>query len=189
MQAKHQLLFIQGAGKGTHDEWDDKLVESLRQKLGPDYAIDYPRMPHEEEPSYARWKPALATALGNLRDGALLVAHSVGATTLIKLLTESSPPKCRAIFFIAAPFVGDGGWPADDVQFPPDLGAHLPKDIPIHFFHGLEDEVAPPAHLDRYQRAVPQARVHRLPGRDHQLNNDLSELAAEILLLDKQRAG
>lgn len=29
-----QILFIQGAGAGTHDEWDDKLVESLRQMLG-----------------------------------------------------------------------------------------------------------------------------------------------------------
>jgi len=27
---------------------------------------------------------------------------------------------------------------------------------------------------------IPQARVHRLPGRDHQLNNDLSDVAKAI---------
>lgn len=29
-----QVLFIQGGGAGTHDEWDGKLVESLRRELG-----------------------------------------------------------------------------------------------------------------------------------------------------------
>jgi hypothetical protein len=27
---------------------------------------------------------------------------------------------------------------------------------------------------------IPQAQVHRLPGRDHQLNNDLSEVAEAV---------
>jgi predicted alpha/beta hydrolase family esterase len=184
MGRREQLLFVQGGGQGTHDEWDDKLVESLRRQLGPDYEINYPRMPREEEPSYARWKPALEKALGTLRDGAALVAHSVGGTTLIKLLSESSPQKFSAIFFVAVPFIGDGGWQADDVQPPPGLAARLPKGIPIHFFHGLNDEVAPPSHLDLYARELPEARVHRLPGRDHQLNNDLSEVAAEILRIE-----
>lgn len=47
-------------------------------------------------------------------------------------------------------------------------------------FHGLQDETAPPSHADLYAAAIPQAQVHRLPGRDHQLNNDLNEVAATI---------
>jgi pimeloyl-ACP methyl ester carboxylesterase len=50
----------------------------------------------------------------------------------------------------------------------------------VHVFHGLGDETAPPAHARLYARAIPQARVHLLPGRDHQLNNDLSEVAEAI---------
>jgi pimeloyl-ACP methyl ester carboxylesterase len=50
----------------------------------------------------------------------------------------------------------------------------------VHVFHGLQDETAPPSHADLYARAIPQARVHQLPGRDHQLNNDLSEVAEAI---------
>jgi predicted alpha/beta hydrolase family esterase len=182
---KRQLLFVQGGGKGVHDEWDHKLVESLRRELGQDYEIHYPRMPSEDDPSYAPWKSALERLFGTLEDGAILVGHSVGGTILVKALAEQSPArKFGAIFLIAAPFAGDGGWSADDLRLPPDLGARLPEGVPIHLYHGLEDEVAPPSHIELYARAVPQARVHRLRGRDHQLDNDLKEVAAAILSLE-----
>jgi pimeloyl-ACP methyl ester carboxylesterase len=81
---------------------------------------------------------------------------------------------------IAAPFVGDGGWPSDEFELTSELGARLPPGVRVHVFHGLQDETAPPSHADLYARAIPQARVHQLPGRDHQLNNDLSEVAEAI---------
>jgi predicted alpha/beta hydrolase family esterase len=182
MREKRQLLFVQGGGIGVHDDWDGKLVSSLQHELGNEIDICYPRMPKEGNPSYELWKPALAEQLSVLRDGAILVGHSIGGTVLIRLLAEQVPiPELSGIFFIATPFLGDGGWSADGVQFSPELGMQLPKDVPIHFYHGLADETVPPSHVELYARAVPQGRVHRLPGRDHQLNNDLSEVAAVIL--------
>jgi predicted alpha/beta hydrolase family esterase len=188
MHVKHQLLFVQGGGQGVHGEWDSKLVESLRRELGPEYEIRYQRMPGEEKPSYASWRTTLEREFEKLRDGALLVGHSVGGTILLKALTEQlSDRKFAAILLIAVPFVGAGGWPADEMQLPADLGAHLPAGVPIHFYQGLEDKVAPPSHVDLYAHAVPQARVHRLLGRDHQLNNDLKEVSATILSLETRR--
>jgi len=182
-----QILFVQGAGKGTHDEWDDKLVASLRSRLGPGYDIHYPRMPNEDEPSYAAWSAALEPLLRTLHDGAVVVGHSVGGTVILKMLSERRPQlELGAVLLVAAPFAGDGGWSVGDLKIPPDLGARLPKGVPIHFFHGLEDETAPPAHVDLYARAVPHARVHRLPGRDHQLNDDLTEVAATISSLERK---
>ena len=181
---KRQLLFVQGGGEGTHDEWDDKLVESLRRELGTSYELHYPRMPREDEPSYTAWKAALEREFESLADDAIVVAHSLGATILLKALTELDTPRTfGAIFLIAAPFVGEGGWSTDDLQFPADLGAHLPAGVPIHFYHGLDDETAPPSHVDLYARAVPRAHVHRLRGRDHQLNNELKEVATAISAL------
>ena len=29
-----RVLFVQGGGEGTHDEWDHKLVDSLMRELG-----------------------------------------------------------------------------------------------------------------------------------------------------------
>ena len=185
---KRQLLFVQGGGAGTHDEWDDKLVASLRRELGPAFEIRYPRMPNEDDPKYSAWKAALEKELAALGDGAILVGHSLGATILLNALAESTPPRqLGAIFLIAAPFVGEGGWPSEDLKPPPDLGARLPRGVPIHIYHGLEDETAPPSHAELYARAIPQAQVHLLPHRDHQLNNDLREIAAAIIKAQEGR--
>ena len=86
-----QLLFIQGAGKDVHDAWDNKLVASLEQALGPAYAIRYPRMPDEAAPDPAAWKEAIAREIGELNDGLVLVGHSVGAAVLLDYLR--TPPK------------------------------------------------------------------------------------------------
>jgi predicted alpha/beta hydrolase family esterase len=183
---KHQVLFVQGGGSGAHDEWDDKLVESLERELGPDYEIRYPQMPDEDDPRYAAWKATLEKELAALDDRAILIGHSVGGTMLVNALAEHSSTRVfDALFLIAAPFVGDGGWSSDDLTSPADLGARLPRGTAVHIYHGLEDEVAPPSHADLYARAIPQAHVHRLPGGDHQLNNDLKDVAAEIKLLDR----
>ncbi|MFI6655218.1 alpha/beta fold hydrolase [Streptomyces sp. NPDC050523] len=181
MTGIQQVLFIQGGGAGAHDEWDDKLVDSLSRELGEKYEVRYPRMPDEGAPTYARWSPAIRREMADLEDGAVLAGHSVGGTILIQTLAER-PPACRlaAIVLIAAPFVGQDGWPGEEFELPGDLGARLPPGTPVHVFHGLEDETALPAHADLYARVIAQVQVHRLPGRDHQLNNDLSEVAKAI---------
>jgi len=180
-----QVLFVQGGGAGVHDEWDDKLVASLRRELGPKFQVRYPRMPNEDDPGYVAWKEALEKEFDTLDDGAILVGHSIGATILINVLSERPPARrFGAIMLIAAPFVGEGGWPSEDIQLPLDLGARLPRGVPVYIYHGLEDETAPPSHVELYARAVPQAIVRRLPERDHQLNNDVKEIAATIKSLE-----
>ena len=181
MTPTRQILFIQGGGAGAHDVWDAKLVESLRRELGMGHEVRYPRMPDEGDPAYARWSAAIRRELTDLDDGAVVAGHSVGATILINALAEQPPDGgLAAIVLIAAPFVGDGGWPSDEFELTSELGARLPPGVPVHVFHGLQDETAPPSHADLYALAIPQAQVHRLPGRDHQLNNDLSEVAEAI---------
>ena len=61
-----------------------------------------------------------------------------------------------------------------------DIGSRLPGDLPVHLYHGSEDRTAPIAHAALYAAAIPRAVVHRLRGRDHQLDNDMSEVAAGI---------
>jgi predicted alpha/beta hydrolase family esterase len=176
-----QVLFVQGGGEGAHDEWDNKLVASLERELGPDYEIRYPRMPNEADPKYALWKKALKKEFAKLDDGAILVGHSIGATILINVLAEQrSDAAPSGIFLVAAPFVGKGGWPSDDFEPITDLGARLPEPSKVYLYHGSEDETAPFAHVDLYEQAIPEAVVRRLAGRDHQLNEDMSEVAADI---------
>jgi predicted alpha/beta hydrolase family esterase len=181
---KH-VLFVQGGGDRVHDEWDSKLVASLQRGLGPGYDVRYPRMPDEADPKYAKWRKALERELRGLDDGAVIVGHSIGATILINALAEHPPkPALAGIFLIAAPFVGPGGWPSGDIAPRPNLGAALPPGVSIYLYHGSDDETAPVAHLDLYASAIPQAVVRRLTGRNHQLDNDLSEVARDIRSLE-----
>ena len=176
-----QFLFIQGGGSGAHDEWDDKLVASLRRELGPSYEVRYPRMPDEDDPSFALWSAAIRSEIVALTPDAVLVGHSIGGSILMGALADQAPEQdLAAIILISAPFVGEGGWPGDEFALRADLGARLPRDVPVHVFHGLDDETAPAAHADLYARAIRQAEIHRLPGRDHQLGNDLSDVADVI---------
>ena len=182
-----QVLFVQGGGEGVHDQWDHHLVNSLRGELGPGYEIRYPFMPNEGDPKFSVWSRALQRELAALEHGAVVVGHSVGATILINALAEQTPQSdLAAICLIAAPFIGPGGWESDDIEPRPDLGRRLPRDVPVFFYHGRNDDTVPIAHVELYAGVVPQAHVRRLANRDHQLNNNLSETAADIRLLDQK---
>ena len=175
-----QILFVQGGGGGAHAV-DARLAASLGDELGPDYEVRFPLMPNEGSPDYEAWKRQLTEEIANLGDWAILVGHSIGATILVNVLAETrSKPKLAGIFLVAAPFIGEGGWPSDDLTPPKELGARLPPDVPVFLYQGRDDETVPPGHVDLYAKAIPQAVVRRLDGRDHQLNDDLSEVARDI---------
>ena len=181
MAMTRQIVFIQGGGASVHDDWDDKLVDSLTRELGDGWEVRYPRMPDEEDPSYAQWSTAIRHEVAASDERAVVVGHSVGGTILINVLADGSTARrLGAIVLIAAPFVGLGGWPGDEFELPCDLGARLPQGVPVHVFHGLADDTAPPSHAELYARAVPHAQLHLLPGRGHQLDNDLSEVAKAL---------
>jgi predicted alpha/beta hydrolase family esterase len=176
-----QALFIQGGGDGTHDEWDDKLVASLQGALGLGYDVRYPRMPNEADPSFRAWAAQLEREISRLDDGAILIGHSIGGTVLVHALARQ--PKLLThidvVCLIAAPFVGDGGWPSDDIVLDRDWAAPL-AGVAVYLYQGDADETTPATHLDLYAKAIPHAQVRHLNGRDHQLNNDLSEVAQDI---------
>ena len=175
------VLFIQGGGKGTHDAWDDKLVASLKKALGSGYSVHYPRMPEEDRPDAAAWKKEIARALSKLGDGVILVGHSVGGAILVDHLADGDPgARPAAVFLIATPFIGDGGWPSGDLRPAREAAAKLPAALSLHFYQGDADDTVPSSHLGMFAKALPRAVVRRLKGRDHQLNDDLTEVADDI---------
>lgn len=174
-----QVLFIQGGGKDVHDAWDRKLVDSLTRELGSGVDVRYPRMPNEDDPSLASWRPAIAKELEALDDGAILVGHSVGATLLLYTLLDADVRVTpAALVMIAPPFVGEGGWPAGDIEVRSQLA--LPAELRVFIYHGSADDTVPASHAQLYAKALPQATVRELAGRDHQLNDDLRDVAEDI---------
>jgi len=176
-----QILFVQGGGEDVHDQWDNKLVDSLRRELGPGFEIRYPVMPNEGDPAVATWGPTLEHELATLPSGAIVVGHSIGGSILIEVLSRHPHASTlAAIVLIATPFIGPGGWESDDMAPHSELATRLPRGVPVFLYHGDHDDIAPVAHLGLFARTIPHAHVRRLAHRDHQLDNDLSEVARDI---------
>ena len=181
------VLFVQGAGPDVHDRWDDKLAASLERELGDGYVVHYPRMPKEADPKYSSWSASLRRELGKLGDRPILVGHSVGATILLHVLArQRRKPKLDGLFLVAPPFIGEGGWPSDDIEPRTDFSDRLSAGVPVFLYHGREDDVVPLAHARLYAKAIPRAVVRTLARHDHQLNDDLSVVAKDIRALGRR---
>ena len=101
-----QVLLIQGGGQGTHEEWDNNILDSLERELGPDYAIRYPRMP---------MRPSRSMRPGRRRSSGNSLGSTTAPSSLATRSVERSDPNLGrrsahvdlgGIFLIAAPFVG-----------------------------------------------------------------------------------
>jgi predicted alpha/beta hydrolase family esterase len=186
MARTRHLLFVQGGGQGAHDSWDNKLVASLEQGLGPDHPIHYPRMPDEADPDPAAWQKTIAREISEIGDdeALVLVGHSVGAAILLDYLACATlERRVAGIFLVAAPFIGDGGWPSEGLRPTKQLALGPHGDASLYFYQGGADDTVPISHIELFAAAFPAATVRRLQGRNHQLNDDLSEVAHDIALL------
>ncbi len=181
-----QVLFVQGAGKDAHDQWDSKLVASLARSLGEGYDVRFPRMPGEADPHFADWKAALEREFEALHDGDILVGHSVGATTLLHTLAVKAPPFTPgALILLAPPFIGPEGWPSPDIRPRQDFEQRLPEAMPVRLYHGTDDATVPFVHTRLYAKAMPQAQIRPIPAGDHQFHEDLDQVAQDIRLMAK----
>jgi predicted alpha/beta hydrolase family esterase len=183
---KKQVLFIHGAGEGAF-EADTKLAASLQHALGPAYEIHSPAMPDEENAPYEQWKQHIEKELATMKGPIILVGHSVGASIVIKCMSQIEVQQPIAgIFLIANPFWGGNGWRYEgyeELALPQGFGSRLPKGASLFFYHSRDDETVPFAHLALYAEQLPQATIREFDGRGHQFNNDLSEVAADIAIL------
>jgi predicted alpha/beta hydrolase family esterase len=177
---KKHVLFIHGAGAGAH-EADSKLAASLQSELGGGWEVVCPKLP-EERPEYPLWKAEITRACARWSGGVYFVGHSFGGSLLLKYLSEEpTPPPASGVFIIAAPYWGSEGWSGDEFALSEDFASKLPRQAPVVLYHGREDSVVPFAHLALYRQKLPQARVRELVGRGHQLDDDLSEVAHDLL--------
>jgi predicted alpha/beta hydrolase family esterase len=177
---KRQVLFVHGGGQGAYEE-DKKLVANLRDALGPAYDVRYPEMPDEDSPAYEAWKEQIAKELAALDGEVILVGHSLGASVLLKFLSEEEVEQPVAgIFLVAPPYWGAEDWEVSEYALQDSFASRLPNGLSVFLYHSRDDEVVPFAHLALYTERLAQATIHEFDGRGHQFNNDLSEVARDI---------
>src|SRR5690606_41773087 len=99
-----QVLFIHSAGPQGEQEGSWGLVHYLRNELGTAYEVRAPAMPNAEDPKHENWKKRLKEEIASLRDGAVLVGHSIGGSALLILLSCEGIGKSFAkLVSLAAP--------------------------------------------------------------------------------------
>jgi len=181
---KKQVLFIQGAGAGAYEE-DNLLAESLQHALGADYDVNFPQMPDEDNAPYELWKRTIEKQLLAMQKPVVLVGHSAGGSYLAKILTEVDFKEYVAgVSLISAPFWGGEGWLYDgyeELELPANAASRVPADAKIFLYHSRDDETVPFTHLALYAKLFTQATVRALAEGGHQVNNDLTVVADDIL--------
>lgn len=177
---KKHVLFLQGGGGKEDYEADDKLVTSLRENLGKTFTFHYPFLPEESSPDFGR-KKQIDQAISSINGEIILAGHSLGASMLLKYLSENEVRNNIAgVFLISTPFwSGDEDW-KQGLKLHENFPDMLPKDIPIFLYHCRDDEEVPFEHLSIYAQKLPQATVREIANGGHQLINDLSRVARDI---------
>ncbi|HEY4324745.1 MAG TPA: alpha/beta hydrolase [Mucilaginibacter sp.] len=177
---KKQVLFIQGGGEGGY-EADAKLVASLQKALGIDYEISYPQMQTDDTALDFGWLKQIGEEIGKLTDDDILVAHSLGASLLLKYLSEYTVSKKLAgIFLVSVPFwSGKQEW-VQGLKLQEGFAENLPKNSRIFFYHCRDDKEISFDHLASYRHKLPTATFREIESGGHQLGNNLELVAKDI---------
>ncbi|MGJ7029949.1 alpha/beta hydrolase [Niabella hirudinis] len=179
---RKQILFIQGGGDDGYTT-DAPLAASLQQVLGNEYRVHYPQVQADETiiEVAQQWLGEIGRQITAAKDGLILAGHSLGASMLLKYLSENSiKTSIAGVFLVAPPFWnGDQDW-QQPLKLQEGFANQLPKKSPIFFYQCRDDEVVPFEHFTRYRQELPGAVFRELDKGGHQFNNDLSVVAADI---------
>lgn len=175
------VLFVHSAGSQQGDEGSAPFVRYLRDALGDAFRLASPAMPSPDDPAYLAWQRELTKRLDSTPTPLLLVGHSLGASVLLKHLSEDDRPvAARGLFLVATPYWGQQDWDASQFALRDDFADFLPDTLAIHFYQSEDDDVVPMEHLARYAAQVPQATFTRVAQGGHVFREGLDVLVRDM---------
>jgi predicted alpha/beta hydrolase family esterase len=182
---RKQILFIHSAGPQGPDEGSGGLVEYLVNILSYDYLVQHPLMPHTENPRYDAWKTKLKEELERMDQNLILIGHSLGASILLKYLSEEKYSNhIQGLFLISTPYWKKKAGGIDEFVLSENFASKLEKISPIYFYHSKDDEYVPFSHLGYYSKALPKAIIRKLEGHEHEFGYGLPKLIEDIKQLE-----
>jgi predicted alpha/beta hydrolase family esterase len=162
-----------GPGKGSYD-----LVKYLKAELPGKFKILFPTIEKPNDPTYAQFKKMFRSAFAAITEPVILVGHSLGASTLLKYLSEEKRDiSVLGLFLVSAPY-----WKSDmkEYQLRKNFQASL-KDIPAIFLYNSKDDPEVTIdHLEFYAQKIKTAVVRKLKGKEHIFSKGLPQLVDDI---------
>ncbi|MGU3436614.1 alpha/beta hydrolase [Actinomycetes bacterium M1A6_2h] len=163
------LLFIHGAG-GFVD--DGPLADALARELGrtavmPEFS--------DADMSFEAWATPLRAILSETGADTVVVAHSFGASILVRVLAEPDAGPLASATLLAMPDWSVAGWDVPDYAVTTE-----PVDTVLTLHHCRDDDVVPFDHVALNSAALPSATVHEHPSGGHQFEGCTSAIAAVL---------
>jgi len=150
--------------------------DSLAAELGNEFEVIRPQMPCAVNAKFAEWKIYFEHFLPFLRDGVILMGHSLGGIFLAKYLAENDfPVKIKATILVAAPFEDDFE-PLGDFNFSTDLAKLNEQGGEIVLVQSQDDKVVPFFHFEKFTAALPQSKTIIFTDRGHFLQESFPEM-------------
>lgn len=105
------ILFIHGAGGFTEDR---AIADAMGSALG--LAVDMPEF-SDTNMSFEAWADPVRRLVGQLSSEDIVVAHSFGASILLRVLAEGIPFRPERAFLLAMPDWSPEGWDVEEYAF------------------------------------------------------------------------
>jgi uncharacterized protein len=174
------VFVIHGAGMPAFRRGDVYWKSLLGDALGSSHRVTSPLVPDPENPTYPNWAGVIARSLDG-HDPLTLVGHSLGASLILKYLSENRTTReITGLFLVSTPHWGAPDGKMAEFALAPDFADRLPK-VPIYLYQSEADTVVPIEHLRTYAKALPHAHVRILPGSRHDFADGLfPELPEDI---------
>jgi predicted alpha/beta hydrolase family esterase len=154
----------------------------LRKQLGEEYEVFTPTMPNKSNAQFEEWKIWFEKILEKLGEEIILIGHSLGGAFLSKYLTlYKVNQKIKAVCLVAAVYEKDTeGYTLASFELPENLNLQTEN---IYLYHSTDDPVVSINELEKYKKALPNAKVRVLEGKKHINQEEFGELLHDIISL------
>lgn len=195
---KTQIVFVHG---GDSFDTADEFYEFVRSLKYDPYAIEkkkwrdgikealiesheclMPRFPNVMDADYIAWSIWFEKIIPYLRDGAVLVGHSMGGGFLLRYLSEHKLPITVSQLHFIATVIDDLECPGVG-EFGVDImnwSGFVSSIDEVHIWHSSDDPYVPLHHAERLAAKYPSATTHYFTDRGHFLQSEFPELLTEI---------
>ncbi|MBM7245010.1 alpha/beta hydrolase [Rhodococcus fascians] len=163
-----RLLFVHGAG-GYVD--DTELAQGMAEALRLDLVM--PEL-SDSDMGYEAWAVPVRKLLDDAGPADRVVAHSFGATIVVRVLAEAMRAYPEQATLLAMPDWSPQGWGVAQYA----LTGEPRTDLTL--LHCRDDEVVPVSHLALNSAALPSATVIAYPSGGHQFVGVTETIVADI---------
>ena len=163
--------------KRMAQDWKQHLPE----RLGQVCEVIAPSMPCKQNAKYLEWKIWFEKFIPLLRDGVILIGHSLGGIFLVKYLSENTLPiVVQATFLVGAPCNTPTQHPIADFVLTQPLNGFAQQAGVMVLFHSHDDEIVPFSNAQKYAELLPDAHLQAFENRGHFNDETFPELEDKL---------